>query len=80
MSMEWVLGVAMTLVSALGSLFIRSMQKDITDLENAVERIKNDYQRRDDARRDHESLMDTLRDLKKTIDRIDSKLDRKADK
>ncbi|EHD21539.1 MULTISPECIES: hypothetical protein [Brenneria] len=80
MSMEWVLGVALTLISTLGSLFIRSMQKDITDLENAVERIKNDYQRREDARRDQDSLMDALRDLKKTIERIDTKLDRKVDK
>lgn len=67
MSMEWVLGVALTLISTLGSLFIRSMQKDITDLENAVERIKNDYQRREDARRDQDSLMDALRDLKKPL-------------
>lgn len=80
MSMEWVLGVAMTIISALGGLFIRSMQKDITDLETSVERIKNDYQRREDARRDQDSVMDALRDLKKTIERIDNKLDRKADK
>ncbi|AIK14252.1 hypothetical protein GZ59_24550 [Pectobacterium atrosepticum] len=80
MSMEWVLGVAMALVSTLGSLFIRSLQKDITDLESAVERIKNDYQRREDARRDQDSVMAALRDLKNTIERIDNKLDRKADK
>ncbi|RNM18195.1 ubiquinol-cytochrome-c reductase complex assembly factor 3 [Dickeya fangzhongdai] len=80
MTPEWVLGVAMTLISALFGLVVRGLSETLKSLRADVERIKNDYQRRDDALRNHESLMDTLRDLKSSIERIDNKLDRKADK
>ncbi len=80
MSPEWTLGVAMTLISMLFGLVVRGLSETLKSLRADVERIKNDYQRRDDALRNHESLMDTLRDLKSSIERIDNKLDRKADK
>ncbi|MBG6248162.1 MULTISPECIES: hypothetical protein [Symbiopectobacterium] len=80
MSPEWTLGGAMTLISMLFGLVVRGLSETLKSLRADVERIKNDYQRRDDALRNHESLMDTLRDLKSSIERIDNKLDRKADK
>ncbi|MCW2480501.1 hypothetical protein OI450_14355 [Pectobacterium cacticida] len=80
MSPEWTLGVAMTLISMLFGLVVRGLSETLKSLRADVERIKNDYQRREDARRDQDSVMDALRDLKKTIERIDNKLDRKADK
>ncbi|MBA5602484.1 MULTISPECIES: hypothetical protein [Pectobacterium] len=80
MTPEWTLGVAMAVVSALFGLIVRGLSETLKSLRADVERIKNDYQRRDDALRNHESLMDTLRDMKSSIERIDNKLDRKADK
>ncbi|HDL8238070.1 TPA: hypothetical protein PXQ97_000385, partial [Yersinia enterocolitica] len=44
------------------------------------ETIKTDYQRREDAKTNFDLMMATLRDVRIAIDRIDGKLDRKADK
>ncbi|HCD4735184.1 TPA: hypothetical protein NBR63_005419, partial [Klebsiella pneumoniae] len=52
----------------------------IRDLEKAVERIKDEYQRREDSRRDHDQLIDRIRDIKESVDRVLEKLDKKADR
>ncbi|MDM9253542.1 hypothetical protein [Klebsiella variicola] len=63
-----------------GGIWIRRLQSDIRDLEKAVERIKDEYQRREDSRRDHDQLIDRIRDIKESVDRILEKLDKKADR
>lgn len=42
--------------------------------------IRQDYQRRDDARSDRETFMQLLSDIKNTMGRIETKIDNKADK
>ncbi|HCD3713910.1 TPA: hypothetical protein NBO32_005290, partial [Klebsiella pneumoniae] len=61
-------------------IWIRRLQSDIRDLEKAVERIKDEYQRREDSRRDHDQLIDRIRDIKESVDRVLEKLDKKADR
>ncbi|RVS47862.1 hypothetical protein [Klebsiella pneumoniae] len=63
-----------------GGIWIRRLQSDIRDLEKAVERIKDEYQRREDSSRDHDQLIDRIRDIKESVDRVLEKLDKKADR
>ncbi|WP_422854066.1 hypothetical protein [Citrobacter koseri] len=72
--------IALGLVALFGGIVIRRLHSDIHDLEKAVERIRDEYQRREDARNNHNAIMDTMRELRAAIERIDNKLDRKADK
>ncbi|WP_245994882.1 MULTISPECIES: hypothetical protein [Yersinia] len=72
--------IILGLVSTLFGLWINELKKDITALEKSVENIKTDYQRREDAKTSFDLLMSTLREVRSAIDRIDSKLDKKADK
>ncbi|CNI33637.1 hypothetical protein ACULTK_004423 [Yersinia enterocolitica] len=72
--------IILGLVSTLFGLWINELKKDITALEKSVEKIKTDYQRREDAKTSFDLLMSTLREVRSAIDRIDSKLDKKADK
>ncbi|MGK3122895.1 hypothetical protein ACCY16_02070 [Candidatus Pantoea formicae] len=80
MTIDTAFQIALTLAGFFGGYVIRRHQQDIRDLEKAVERIREEYQRREDARHNHTALMDTMRDLRAAIERIEDKLDRKADK
>lgn len=72
--------IALSLVAALGGMWLRNLQSDIKDLTNAIQAVRDQYQRRDDAHRDSGQIMHMLEDMKRSIERIDQKLDRKADK
>ena len=72
--------IIMALAAMFGSIWIRRLQKDISDLEKAVDRIREEYQRREDAKSNYNAIMDAVKDLRAAIERIDNKLDRKQDK
>ena len=72
--------ILLGIVSAVFGLWVKELQKDISNLEKSVENIKTDYQRREDAKTNFDLMMSTLRDVRSAIDRIDGKLDKKADK
>ena len=55
-------------------------QQELTELKRQSEQIRRDYQRRDDAAKTDDQLLDMLREVKTHIQRIEDKLDRKADK
>lgn len=80
MTFDQAFQIALALVAFFGGMYIRRQQQDISDLEKAVERIREEYQRREDARHNQTALMDTMRDLRAAIERIEDKMDRKADK
>nr|WP_245209744.1 hypothetical protein [Serratia sp. PL17] len=60
--------------------FVRSLFNEIKELRRSIESIRADYQRRDDAMRSENSFFELLKDVKRTVEHIDQKLDRKADK
>ena len=68
------------LVSLFGGIWIRRLQLDIRDLEDSVDRIRTEYQRRDDALRDYSQVSDNIRDIKNSLNRILDKLHKKADR
>ena len=68
------------LVTLFGGIWIRRLQLDIRDLEESVDRIRTEYQRRDDALRDYSLVSDNIGDIKNSLNRILDKLDKKADR
>ena len=48
--------------------------------QSALAEIRRDYQRRDDAHKDQSALMEMLRDIKHQVQRLNDKIDQKADK
>lgn len=58
------------LVSLFGGIWIRRLQLDIRDLEESVDRIRTEYQRRDDALRDYSQVSDNIRDIKNSLNRL----------
>lgn len=80
MTLDTAFQIALGLAALFGGIFIRRLNQDIHDLEKSVERIKDEYQRREDARNNYTAMMDMMKELRTAIERIDNKLDRKADK
>jgi hypothetical protein len=62
-----------------GGLF-KHLFAELKDLRNGLQAIRTEYQRRDDAQRNNDQLLDLLKDVKRSVEHIDQKLDRKADK
>lgn len=80
MTLDMAFPIALALANLFGGIFIRRLNQDIHDLEKSVERIREDYQRREDAKANYTAMMDAMKELRTAIERIDNKLDRKADK
>ncbi|MCX9038844.1 hypothetical protein NLN82_22735 [Citrobacter portucalensis] len=80
MTLDSAFQIALGLAALFGGIFIRRLNQDIHDLAKAVERIRDEYQRREDARNNYTAMMDMMKELRTAIERIDNKLDRKADK
>lgn len=72
--------IVLSLVAFLGAVWVYRQQGDIKDLQNDLRKIRDQFQRRDDAERDFKTVLDRIQDVQRTVERIDTKLDRKADK
>lgn len=75
-----VLHVALGLIATFGGLWVRSLQAEIKRLSIALDEVSKTYQRRDETIVMMQSIKDMTVDIRNRIDRIDEKLDRKADK
>ncbi|AHE72562.1 hypothetical protein M942_04565 [Enterobacter ludwigii] len=80
MSTEMVLHVALWLIAAFGSFIVAQQKYELHKLRSMLEVMQREYMRRDDAcdRMDH--LKDLVIEMRDRLNRIDEKLDRKADK
>lgn len=73
MTIDMAFQIALSLIAALGGLWLKTLQGDIKELERDLQTIRDQYQRREDAHRDFQQIMVML-------ERIEHKLDLKADK
>ncbi|EHT03176.1 TPA: hypothetical protein MAQ46_003922 [Klebsiella pneumoniae] len=80
MTFEVAFNIVLAITSTLFGGLIRYLFTEIKELRTAVQAVRTEYQRRDDARRDNDQLLDLLREVKRSVEHIDQKLDRKADK
>ncbi|HGM6997560.1 hypothetical protein BMF90_07500 [Serratia sp. OLHL2] len=80
MTIEMAFNIAISLIAALGGIWLRSLQEELKNNRSELASIRNEYQRREDALRDNQIMTGLMQDIKRSIERIDGKLDRKADK
>ncbi|MFT4465399.1 MAG: hypothetical protein ACMX3H_12775 [Sodalis sp. (in: enterobacteria)] len=80
MSLDLAFNIALSLLSALGGLWLKSVSEELRRLQYELTQVRQDYQRREDAQRDLHLMTGMMQDIKDSIQRIDNKLDRKADK
>ncbi|MGL9772871.1 MAG: hypothetical protein ACR5LG_00155 [Sodalis sp. (in: enterobacteria)] len=80
MSLDLAFNIALSLLSALGGLWLKSVSEELRRLQYELTQVRQDYQRRKDAQRDLQLMTGMMQDIKDSIQHIDNKLDRKADK
>lgn len=80
MSTEMVLHVALWLIAAFGSFIIAQLKYELHKHRSTVEAIQREYMRRDDACDRMDNLKELVIEMRDRLNRIDEKLDRKADK
>lgn len=80
MTEQMLYGALLTLLSGVLWYWVRGVDERGKDNRRDIERIKESYQRREDARHDHAQVMDMLKDMKRNLEKINDKLDQKADK
>lgn len=73
-------GALLSLLSAVLWYWVRGVDERGKDNRREIERVKELYQRRDDARHDTAQVLALLNDMKKNLEKINDKLDKKADK
>lgn len=80
MSTEMVLHIALWLIAAFGSFIIAQLKYEMHKQRSLIESFQRDYMRRDDACDRMDNLKELVIEMRDRLNRIDEKLDRKADK
>lgn len=91
MSLELAFNILLTLFSGVLGLMVRRTLNELDELKKRVasddiimrekiEFIRVNYVTNQDARFNHTAVMEALKDIKVKINRLDDKLDKKADK
>lgn len=80
MSTEMVLHVALWLIAAFGSFIIAQLKYELHKQRSMIDEIMRDFMRREDASERMDNLKELVIDVRDRINRMDEKLDRKADK
>ncbi|MCG8996649.1 hypothetical protein [Laribacter hongkongensis] len=80
MTLDMAFQIALGIAAFLGGIWVNTLRTDLADLKRQLEATRRDYQRRDDAEKASSQVIDMLRDVKTNVQRIEDKLDRKADK
>lgn len=84
MTPEMFYNAVLGLLISIGWYWVRSIDKkqdeDKLRMDRIEERMRREYQLREDAKRDSDRLYDTLKDIKAQITRLGDKIDQKADK
>ncbi|WP_414483167.1 hypothetical protein, partial [Serratia marcescens] len=65
MTLEMAFNIAMTLLMGLFGFLFKYLFAELKDLRNGLQAIRTEYQRRDDAQRNNDQLLDLLKDVKR---------------
>ncbi|PIJ41605.1 hypothetical protein [Serratia sp. OPWLW2] len=79
-TIDMAFNIAIGIIAFLGGLWVRTLQEDIKGVRGDLANVRQDYQRREDAQRDMTLVTGMMQDIKNSVQRIENKLDRKADK
>ncbi len=86
-----IIGIVATIAQGIGWYWVNSVKNNSQDNTNKLEGIKTDiavfklevsknYQSKEDAHRDMNLIMETLKEIKVEVKEVSHKLDKKADK
>ncbi|MBH2679977.1 hypothetical protein I5Q14_23865, partial [Serratia marcescens] len=68
MTLEMAFNIAIGLIMGLFSGLFKHLFAELKDLRNGLESIRTEYQRRDDAQRNNDQLLDLLKDVKRSVE------------
>ncbi|MBK5072559.1 hypothetical protein I2492_05990 [Budviciaceae bacterium CWB-B4] len=80
LTMDLAFQIALGIVAFLGGWWLKNLHSELKEQQKEMKDVREQYQRRDDAHRDVNQVMDQLQEMRRGIERIEAKLDRKADK
>lgn len=77
---ELIAGAIVSLIIAVFWYWVRGIDKRRDEDRKTLNYIQREYVRRDDYKEDNARIYDLLREIKGQLDKLDDKLDKKADK
>ncbi|MGL9774187.1 MAG: hypothetical protein ACR5LG_10385 [Sodalis sp. (in: enterobacteria)] len=67
MSLDLAFNIALSLLSALGGLWLKSVSEELRSLQYELTQVRQDYQRRKDAQCDLQLMTGMMQDIKDSI-------------
>lgn len=77
---EMIAGAIISLIAAIFWHWVRSIEKHRDEDRKELNYIQHEYVRRDDYKEDTAHIYYLLKEIKTQLDKLDSKLDKKADR
>ena len=80
MTIEMAFNILMSIAAAAIGLSVRRLFTQVDDMQKLIQQMRVDYQSREQALLENQTITKALERNKQKIERVNDKLDRKADK
>ena len=80
MTIEFAFNILMSIVAAAIGLIVRRLFTQVDDMQKLTQQMRVDYQSREQALLENQTITKALDRIEQKIERVNDKLDRKADK
>ena len=80
MTIEMAFNILMSIAAAAIGLSVRRLFTQVDDMQKLIQQLRVDYQSREQALLENQTITKALDRIEQKIERVNDKLDRKADK
>ena len=80
MTLEMAFNILMSIAAAAIGLSVRRLFTQVDDMQKLIQQMRVDYQSREQALLENQTITKALDRIEQKIERVNDKLDRKADK
>ena len=80
MTIEMAFNILMSIAAAAIGLSVRRLFSQVDDMQKLIQQMRVDYQSREQALLENQTITKALDRIEQKIERVNDKLDRKADK
>jgi hypothetical protein len=80
MTIEMAFNILMSIAAAAIGLSVRRLFTQVDDMQKLIQQMRVDYQSREQALLENQTITKALDRIEQKIERVNDKLDRKADK
>ena len=80
MTIEMAFNIVMSIAAAAIGLSVRRLFTQVDDMQKLIQQMRVDYQSREQALLENQTITKALDRIEQKIERVNDKLDRKADK